>query len=280
MPLIALVLVLTSALLHALWNAIVKSGDDHLVAAWGTVTGAAITALPLVGAAGLPSPESLLFVGFSGGLHTLYSLALARAYDHGDLSLVYPVARGIAPALATAGAVVVYHEALPAAAYAGIGLVTLGVLLLGGVGRRVPMSRQAMLWSGLTAACIATYTLVDREGIRLTSPPSYIIALFWINAVLLSLYVRVRRATWPWRLVAPGRWRPLGVSGVSSLVAYLLVLLALSISRVGYIAALRETSVLIAAWVGWRHLGDLDGMPRFLSSAVVVAGLALLIAFR
>jgi len=279
-PLFALVLVLTSALLHAIWNAIVKSGGDHLVAAWGTATGAAITALPMMGATGLPSPGSLLFVGVSGVLHALYNLALVRAYDHGDLSLVYPIARGIAPALATAGAVVVYQEALPAVAYTGIGLVTLGVLLIGESGRHVPMSRPAVLWSVLTAACIAAYTLVDRQGIRLTSTTSYIMGLFWINAVLLSFYVRVRRDAWPWRLVAPGRWGPLAVSGIFSLVAYLLVLLALSISRVGYIAALRETSVLIAAWVGWRHLGDPHGMPRLLSSAVVVAGLALLIAFR
>jgi uncharacterized membrane protein len=279
-PLLALILVLTSALLHALWNAIVKSEDDHLVAAWGTATGAAITALPMIGAAGLPSPGALLFVGTSGILHAFYNLALVRAYDHGDLSLVYPIARGMAPALATAGAVAVYHETLPAVAYTGIGLVTLGVLLIGEFGRRVPLSRHAVLWSVLTAACIAAYTLVDRQGIRLTSTTSYIIGLFWINAVLLSLYVRARRDTWPWRLVAPGRWGPLAVSGVMSLVAYLLVLLALSISRVGYVAALRETSVLIAAWVGWRHLGDQHGLPRFLSSAVVVAGLALLIAFR
>jgi uncharacterized membrane protein len=279
-PLIALVFVLTSALLHATWNAIVKSGDDHLVAGWGTVSGAAITALPLAAVAGLPSPGALLFVGVSGVLHAFYNLTLIRAYDHGDLSLVYPVARGAAPALATAGAIVAYHEALPAVAYAGIALVTLGVLLLGAGGRHVPMSRQALVWSILTAACIATYTLVDRQGIRQTSAPSYIVGLFWINAVLLSVYVRVRRTAWPWRLVAPGRWGPLVLSGVFSLAAYLLVLLALSISRVGYIAALRETSVLIAAWVGWRHLGDLHGMPRFLSSAVVVVGLALLVAFR
>jgi uncharacterized membrane protein len=279
-PLLALVFVLTSALLHATWNVIVKSGDDHLLAGWGTVSAAALAALSLLAATGLPSPGAWLYVGASGVLHTLYNIALIRAYDHGDLSLVYPVARGVAPALATAGAVLAYHEALSTTAYAGIGLVTLGVVLLGAVGRRVAMSRQAMLWSIVTAGCIAVYTLVDREGIRQTSTTSYIAGLFWVDAVLLSLYVRGHRAAWPWRLVAPGRWRPLALSGMASLSAYLLVLLALSISRVGYVAALRETSVLIAAWLGWRRLGDPHGMARFLSSAVVVAGLALLVAFR
>lgn len=280
MPLAALVLVLTSALLHATWNAIVKSGDDHLIAGWGTASCAALTALPLVAVAGLPSPGALIFVGASGCLHAFYNLALVRAYDHGDLSLVYPVARGVAPALATAGAILAYHEALSAVAYGGIGLITLGVLLLGALGRRVPMSHPALLWSILTAACIATYTLVDRQGIRLTSTFSYIAGLFWLNAALVSLYIRWRRDAWPWRLVAPGQWGMLAVSGIFSLGAYLLVLLALAMSRVGYIAALRETSVLIAAWVGWRHLGDPQGIARFLSSVVVVVGLALLVAYR
>lgn len=280
MPLLALVFVLASALLHATWNAIVKSGDDHLIAGWGTVSAAALAALSLVAAAGLPSPGALFYVGASGVLHTLYNIALIRAYDHGDLSLVYPVARGVAPALATAGAVVAYQEMLSPAAYAGIGLVTLGVVLLGAVERRGAMSRPAMLWSIVTAACIAAYTLVDREGIRHASTASYIAGLFWVDAVLLSLYVRLQRTAWPWRLVAPGRWGPPVLSGIASLSAYLLVLLALSISRVGYVAALRETSVLIAAWLGWRRMGDPHGMARFLSSAVVVAGLALLVAFR
>jgi drug/metabolite transporter (DMT)-like permease len=124
------------------------------------------------------------------------------------------------------------------------------------------------------------YTLVDRQGIRQTSAPSYIAGLFWISAVLLTLSVRAQRTAWPWQLVAPGGWRALALSGVCSLSAYLLVLLALALSRVGYIAALRETSMLIAAWVGWRHLGDPHGIARFLSSAVIVAGLTLLIAFR
>lgn len=280
MPLLALAFVLTSALLHATWNAIVKSGDDHLIAGWGTVSTAALAAFLLVAAAGLPSPRALLYVGVSGVLHALYNVALIRAYDHGDLSLVYPVARGAAPALATAGAVVAYREALSPAAYTGIGLVTLGVVLLGAVGRRVAMSGHAILWSIATAACIAAYTLVDREGIRRASPTSYLAGLFWVDAVLLSLYVRAQRTAWPWRLVAPGRWGPLAFSGIASLGAYLLVLLALSISRVGYVAALRETSVLIAAWLGWRHLGDPHGRARFLSSAVVVAGLVLLVASR
>ncbi len=280
MPPIAIALVLVSALLHAAWNAIVKAGEDPLVAAWATVTGGAIVGLPLLVAAGLPSPASALSVVSSSCLHAFYYIALTRAYDYGDLSLVYPIARGVAPPLATVGAVLAFHETLPSVAYGGIGLIALGVLLLGALGRHVAFSRLAITWSVVTAISIATYTLVDRQGIRLTSPLGYISALFWINAGLLSLYVRWRRRVWPWRLVDPTQVGTLGLSGALSMGAYLLVLLALTISRVGYIAALRETSVLIAAWLGWRVLGDLQGVPRLVSSSVVALGLALLVAFR
>jgi drug/metabolite transporter (DMT)-like permease len=279
-PPIAGALVVVSALLHAAWNAIVKAGEDPLVAAWATVAGGAIVGLPLLVAAGLPSPASGLLVVSSGCLHAFYYIALTRAYDYGDLSLVYPIARGVAPPLATVGAVLVFHETLPSVAYGGIGLIALGVLLLGALGRHVASSRLVITWSFVTAICIATYTLVDRQGIRLTSPLGYISALFWINAALLSLYVRWRRRVWPWRLVDPTQVGTLGLSGALSMGAYLLVLLALAISRVGYVAALRETSVLIAAWLGWRVLGDLQGVPRLVSSSVVALGLALLVAFR
>jgi uncharacterized membrane protein len=279
-PVIALAFVLTSAILHAAWNAIVKSGDDPLVAGWATVTGAAICGLPLVAFAGFPSSASMVFVVVSGCLHAVYNVALSRAYDHGDLSLVYPIARGVAPPLATVGAVFIYHEVLLHVAFVGIGCVALGVLLLSALGRHVAFSRQAIAWSVFTAALIATYTLVDRQGIRLTSALSYIAVLFWINAAGVFVYARWKRGKWPWWMVAPGRWRTLAFSGVLSISAYLLVLLALSISRVGYIAALRETSVLLAAWIGWRRLGDVQGLPRLVSSSVVALGLALLVAFR
>ena len=222
----------------------------------------------------------MIFVVASGLLHGVYNIALSRAYDHGDLSFVYPIARGGAPPLATVGAVFVYHEVLSTLAFVGIACIALGVLVLGALGRHVAFSRQAFAWSVFTAACIAVYTLLDREGIRLTTPVSYIAVLFWINAAGVSLYARWKRREWPWRLVVPGQWGALALSGVFSLSAYLLVLFALSISRVGYVAAVRETSVLFAAWLGWRHFGDVQGVPRLISSSVVALGLGLLVAFR
>ena len=282
MPLTALGLVLTSALLHATWNAIVKAGDDRLVAAWATTAAGALLGIILLAARGLPSAASLAFVIPSGVVHVAYIVALSRAYDYGDLSLVYPVARGIAPVLATGVAAAVFRENLPGPAYAGVGLIALGVLLLGALSRRAGVAPRgrALAWSLATALCIGVYTLIDRQGVRLTSPVSYISALFCIHASLFCVYVAWRRRALPWRLIARSQLGTFGLSGASSLAAYLLVLSALTISRVGYIAALRETSVLIAAWVGWRHFGDLQGPARLASSGIVAVGLVLLVAAR
>ena len=282
MPLIALVLVLSSVVLHASWNAIVKSDDDRLVAGWATTAAGAVLGAALLAASGFPSSHALPFVALSGIVHSGYMIALTRAYDFGDLSLVYPIARGVAPVVATAGAAAVFRESLPGPAYMGIGLIALGVLLLGAPrrGAAAPPPERALAWSLLTALTIACYTLIDRQGVRRTSPQSYIGVLFLIDALILSAYVGWRRGTAPWRLVPPGRWGMLGLSGAFSLGAYLLVLAALAISRVGYIAALRETSVIIAAWVGWRHLGDQQGPRRLISSGIVAAGLVILVASR
>jgi drug/metabolite transporter (DMT)-like permease len=280
MPLFALAFVLLSSLLHATWNTIVKIGDDRLVASWGIVAAGAILSLGLIVGFGFPSRDAMVFMLASGLLHGVYNTVLARAYDHGDLSLVYPIARGAAPPLAAAGAVLAFGEVLPWPAYAGIGLVAAGVLSLGILGRRAAAAPQAVFWSVVTAACIALYTLIDREGIRHTAVFGYIAGLFWINAVPITLYTRWRRGRWPWRLVPSGGWGILWGGGACGLGAYLLVLIALSISRVGYVAALRETSVLIAAWIGWRRLGDIQGVPRLLSSGVVAAGLVMLVASR
>jgi uncharacterized membrane protein len=284
MSLLALVLVLASACMHATWNAIVKGGEDRLASGWATMAAGAACGLIVLTVAGLPSIRAVPVIFSSGILHLAYMLTLTRAYDYGDLSLVYPMARGVAPVLATAGALVVFHERLSASAYAGIGLVTLGVLLLGILSHRTAGSTPGVIpaigWSLLTAGTIAAYTLIDREGVRLASPASYIGILFPVQAGLLSIFVGWQRGGAPWRLISHTQWGALALGGAFSLGAYLLVLVALSISRVGYIAAIRETSVLLAAWVGWRHLGDPQGLRRLMSSGLVALGLVILIAAR
>jgi uncharacterized membrane protein len=285
MTFLALAFVLTSALMHAAWNAIVKAGSDRLISGWATTAAGAAFGLVVLAAAGLPPARSLPFIFSSGALHAAYMVALTRAYDHGELSLVYPIARGVAPVLATAGALAAFHERLPDPAYAGIGLITLGVLLLGFLSHRAAADSASRIasaigWSLLAAATIAAYTLTDRQGVRLASPASYIGVLFLVLTGFLTAFVAMQRGNVPWHLIPRSRWGPLALSGAFSVGAYLLVLAALSVSRVGYIAALRETSVLLAAWVGWRHLGDPQGARRVVSSGLVALGLVILIAAR
>src|SRR5438034_807893 len=120
MSLFALVLVLASACMHATWNTIVKGGEDRLASGWATMAAGAACGLIVLTVAGLPSIRAAPVIFSSGILHLAYMVTLTRAYDYGDLSLVYPMARGVAPVLATAGALVVFHERLSASACAGI----------------------------------------------------------------------------------------------------------------------------------------------------------------
>jgi len=284
MPILALAFVLTSALMHAVWNAIVKAGSDRLASGWATTAVGAAFGLVLLAGAGLPPARALPLVFSSGALHAAYMVALTRAYDHGELSLVYPIARGVAPVLATAGALAAFHERLPPPAYAGIGLVAIGVVLLGFLSHRAAASTpgiaSAIGWSLLAAVTTAAYTLTDSQGVQMASPASYIGVLFLVLTGFLTAFVAWQRGDAPWHLIPRSRWGALVMSGAFSMGAYLLVLAALSVSRVGYIAALRETSVLLAAWVGWRHLGDPQGPRRLVSSGLVALGLVILIAAR
>jgi drug/metabolite transporter (DMT)-like permease len=274
----ALALVLSSAFLHATWNAILKGGDDRLLVSWGTNLVGGLVVVPLVIFHGLPAGESLRFLLLSALLHSVYNVTLMQAYEHGDLSFVYPIARGLAPTLSSIGALLLFRERLPWPAAAGVLLVAGGVTLFGLVGRRASVPRAALGWSLATAAMISMYTLVDRQGVRLGALGAYVGALNVCNALTMSAYYVARRRALP----RPPRalWRSLIVGGVCGVAAYGLVLGALALGKVAYVAALRETSVLFATWIGWRRFGDAQGPSRLWLSGLVAAGLALLVSFR
>ncbi|MBM3451470.1 MAG: hypothetical protein FJX78_10950, partial [Armatimonadetes bacterium] len=267
MTAVALALVLASAFLHATWNAILKGGHDRLTVSLGTNVIGGLLVLPLVFLYGLPRGEALPFFLTSAMLHAVYNVTLMQAYEHGDLSFVYPIARGLAPTLSTTGAALFFGEYLPPPAAAGVLLVAVGVTLFGLVGRRAAVQKAALGWSLATAAMISLYTLVDRQGVRLSTLGSYVGGLNLANAVTIAAYYLARRRAWP----RPPRasWRVLFIGGVSGVAAYGLVLGALALDKVGYVAALRETSILFATWIGWRRFGDAQGPSRLWLSGVV-----------
>lgn len=218
----------------------------------------------------LPLPESWLHIFLSLVLHVVYNFLLVRAYRHGDLGVSYPVARGSSPLLVAAGAALVAGERLGASALVGIALVCVGIF---GLARE---SRKGQLAHGvgpavLTGATIAGYTVIDGLGSRASGNAwSYAAWLFVFNG-LAMLLVWARQ---PVRFES-GVLRS-AAGGVVSLAAYAIVIWAASISPMGQVSALRESSVVVAAVLGWLFLGEQLGPRRLLACLIVAVGAACL----
>ena len=273
---LVLALVLLSAGLHATWNLLVKRGEDTLIATWLTAIVAPVVLWPLLFLTGLPPPPAWPMLLASGITHAAYNVTLARAYEHGDFSVVYPVARGLAPLLIGVGAPFLLGESLSPAAMTAIVLVGGGVAWLGLSVRRTRAGAAGLLWAGITAVLIAVYSMLDKAGVMRSNPLAYGVTLFGCDAVFVTSYVLLRRDPGQIREIWRGSRAPLVWSGLLALAAYLLVLVAMRLTQVSYVAALRESSVILGAILGWRVLGDPFGGQRVSASALVAVGLILL----
>jgi drug/metabolite transporter (DMT)-like permease len=275
-------LALAAAALHGTWNVLVKvSGDPIATFRRVTLTSAVVATIVLIPELlflGRPSFNAAAF-GFcllSGVLETVYLLLLSLAYRRGDLSAVYPIARGTAPLLAVVVGLVVLGERLSLVQLVGVGLLLAGILAVtvsqaGGRGT-VPAL--------LTGVCIAAYTSVDRVGVRLASPWFYAWLLFTLMAIELpiALWIVSRFRDVSTRLVSPG-WARSAVIGAFMWAGYFLVLWALSVAPLAVVAPVRETAIVaVAAWGVWR-MRERRGAAMKLSGAVAaLAGVALLAA--
>ncbi|HBZ72408.1 MAG TPA: EamA family transporter [Deltaproteobacteria bacterium] len=256
------------------------------------IVGGALCMALLIAASALPVPFSLGFVAFPDRaarpflalamlLHVSYNISLVRAYEHGDLSRVYPIARGAAPAFVAVGAWGAAGEALVPVEIAGILLLSGGIMSLALEPELAAgASRSALGWSLLTAAWIGTYSVCDGMGVRRTSNPlSFIAWLMLLDGfpiLLLVLWLR-RGRVWP-------SFRPHLVTGLAggalAALAYGIVLWAMGHGRIAHVAALRETSVIVAAGIGTALLGEPFGRRRVVAACLVAAGAALLQSAR
>jgi drug/metabolite transporter (DMT)-like permease len=277
MWILPLTLVLLSAGLHASWNLIIKRQDDKLFSGWLTSLVPSTLLAPALLFTGLPAPDVWPILCASGVIHTVYMIALVHAYSHGDLSVVYPVARGAAPLLVAIGAPVFLGERLSPLAALGIGMVGGGITWLGFSVRRSSATARALLWALATAGTIAAYSMIDKVGVARTHPLAYVIVLLGVNAVMMAPYVLWKRDGRELRALWRQTWPSAVAGGLLSLVAYLLVLMAMRLTQVSYVAALRETSVVFAAALGARVLSEPYGGRRVLASLVVASGLFLLV---
>jgi drug/metabolite transporter (DMT)-like permease len=297
-PPTALGLVLLAAALHAAWNLLVKRAADKQVFTWcALVVGTVCFAPLLLAGPALPS-RAWPYVAASAVAEAAYFAALTRAYTNADFSLVYPLARGAAPALLAVWAALFLGERPGRAGLAGLALLLLGLVIVGGAARprfpdtrmkgerqvggaergaRPGSSRAAGIAAALlVAVCISIYSAIDGAAVRFAPPGPYLTLVIALTAALTAPVVLARyggrAVVAEWRL----NWPRIVAVGVLTLLAYLLVLRAYAIARVGYTGAIRETSIVFAALAGWRWLGEEFGASRTAGAALIVAGILVI----
>ncbi len=261
-----------------------KGARDTVAFTWLFTALAVVIYFPVVLAVVLithphPGPRAFVFMGVSGAIHLGYYLLLSYGYRVGDLSLVYPIARGTGPVLATVGAIVLLGER-PSALALGGGLTIVSGVLLMAVPGRLRGDRdvsRAVRFALATGCFIATYTLWDKSGVALIAPVIY----DWgtnFSRVILFAPVAIRTTSRRRAVVDEFRARPGAAIGVAVLspLAYLMVLTALSVSRVSYVAPAREVGILIGAVLGARLLREGDVKRRLAGAAAIVAGVIAL----
>jgi drug/metabolite transporter (DMT)-like permease len=273
--LLATVFALAAAVLHAGWNLAIKQGGDRYLALWGQFTLAGAIGLVVIVVVGDFPANGWWWAFLSGTIHVPYCVFLARAYDHGDFSLVYPMARGGGALLAAIGGILLLDDHLSPLGLGAIALVAAGLFLLAG------RARGPELWAALAvAATIGAYSVSDAKGIRSTDNVLYALATFVGTGTMTTAYGLVTGRGASMREAMRVDWRRFLVLGIAASFTYGLVQLAFLRAPVGYVTALRESSVVIAAFAGSRVLGEAADRRRMVASGVVVAGLITLVVAR
>lgn len=277
--------VLFAAMLHASWNALIKSGNDkaldtalvHFLGAW--------VALPIMLWVGPPPAAAWPYIGMSLVIHIGYYTALVGAYQHGDLGLTYPIMRGFAPLLVALASSSLIGEAPSFGAWLGIVGIAVGVGLVGLANPGEALHhRKALAFAFANAAIIALYTIVDGRGVRTSVSDDngairYVMMLFVLDGIAYPSIVWLRRTREGRAAIvayARKRWPVAAMGGSASIGAYAIALWAMTRAPVASVAALRETSVLFAAVIGTVVLKERFGLQRALGTGVIVAGVMAL----
>jgi len=268
-------IILSAAVLHAVWNAIVKTAVDRTTTLGLVAFGHVLPATVMVMLLPLPNAESFVYILLSTVVHFGYFFMLGKAYQHGDLSVVYPIARGIVPALVSLWALILLGEVLPAQAWIGIGVIALGIQLSSWKVLRSGVGKAALGFAVGTGFCISIYSVVDGIGVRLSGNT----LSYWAWGAFLHIFIASfiglrKRAT---LAALPLRVWALGIAGgLVSMTAYGLVLYAKNFAPLGAVSALRETSVIFAALIGFVFLREGNWKRRLGAAVLMAMGVALI----
>lgn len=279
-------IVLIAAFLHAFWNTLAKKSHNKIVFIWWAILFSNLLYLPMFiyfWPQMTISTVGWVCIAATGVLHALYFFFMGGSYERGDLSLAYPLARGFGPLLVPIFAIIFLDEQLSLPGSIGIIFVIVGIYAIHlqsfsfkAIFEPLAAIRSgASTWALLTGCTIAGYSLVDKVGVTAVYPPIYIYLMFFITLLLLTPYVWVkeRPALRPeWRI---NKW-PILMVGLLDLFTYLLILFALQISKVSYVASAREVSIVFSAFFGIIWLGESHRQQRLIGSILIALGVALI----
>ena len=275
MPTAALVLVLVAAASHCSWNLVLKSETHRAEISLGALVVGVILTVPVfaVYPITLVSAEAWGLIALSAVFETAYMLLLTAAYQAGDLSLVYPIARGTPGLLIVPLSVTLLGESLSGGGLLGIALVVIGIF-----GAHLPAghaaagSMRAVGLALLTGVAIASYSLVNKLGVQRVPVPLYAVLVFAADALLLAIVLRAQgKLRWP--PLPPGRWKPAVIVGILMMGSYLGVLGAMALAPLAYVIAAREVSIVMTTLAGIVLLGERASWRRLAGAACIFAGL-------
>lgn len=273
MSLAVFLAILVAALLHASWNALVKTGEDRFASVLLLALAQGAIAALLIPVFGLPAPAAWPWVLLGSALHTGYKLFLVRAYRDADLSQVYPLARGAAPLIVTVASALFLAELPPPLRIAAVVAIAGGIMLMargGGLGG------TALLWALGTAAFTASYTMADGVGARVAgSASAFAMTMFAIDGLAMAACALAARGPGGFVRLLPG-WRSGVAAGAMSLASYWIVIWGFTRAPLAMVAALRETSVLFAMLIGLFLLGERVAPGRWAAAALILAGVVLM----
>ena len=284
MPLNALALVLVAAILHAGWNLLLKQAKDKQAFLWwALLIGTVCFAVIFVSQLALPLLIWPYVVG-SAIMETGYIITLTWAYTIDDFSLIYPIARGAAPVLLVLWTTLFLGEPPRPTGLVGIGLLVIGLIVVGSSALWSHLSGAKFSARGIIAAliaalCISLYTTIDGAAAHLVAPAPYTVLVLGLSAVLLLPFVLLRYGQRLLVSTLRADWLRIILVGVVMLLTYILVLQAYAISRVSYAGSVREVSIVFAALLGWRLLGERFGVARIIGAILISGGILIIAIF-
>ncbi|GAC1378297.1 MAG: DMT family transporter [Ktedonobacteraceae bacterium] len=281
MPPTALGLLLGAAVLHAGWNFFVKRAHEKQVFTWWGLVVGSLCFTPLL-LTSHPFPIRIWpYVICSALVEGIYYIVLTRAYDNGDFSLVYPMARGTAPAFLLFWAVLFLGERPQPTGLAGLALIVLGLVIVGGKTWESLRKTSTLSTGGIVLAlgvafCISIYSAIDGAAVHIVAPIPYTVLVIGLSTLFITPVILVRsgyqKAIVEWRT----NWLRIIFIGILMLLSYMLVLITYAFARVSYAGAIREISIVFAAFMGWRWLGEDFGLLRVLGASLIFVGILVI----